>query len=391
MLTFSLASYLFSGSVCLTVGIMLLSVGKDMTANDRKFRIVKNLLAYSAFLDVIVDAVVIYFQVNGLNWFLLDYFFIPSIYYIQLILISFSLLQFVHSALFSFRRMLLTMLPAVLLLAAELTAYFSGSGWILSQDAFIEYSLTNTGIALRTVLYCIIFVLLAGSIIVLLRETVKYRRTLSEFFSDADRIRTGRQLSYMVFAFIIYFILACTDFFFSNPAADPVYMIFNTVIFIIYSIVIMNLKDVYSSVEPASTLMQDRPSASYEAMGPLSTIAYNKAQVEMKTLIEKWMTSSDHPFTKDSITINDVSEAIGVRPRLLSEYINRIYNTNFSSWINNMRIEYAQELLQKASSNPDSQMNISQIAYESGFSSPVTFSRVFKKITGKTPTEARNI
>lgn len=53
-------------------------------------------------------------------------------------------------------------------------------------------------------------------------------------------------------------------------------------------------------------------------------------------------------------------------------------------YILNFRINHAMRLLQQADD-----LNISQVAYSCGFSDPKYFSRCFKKLTGRTPTEVR--
>lgn len=89
-----------------------------------------------------------------------------------------------------------------------------------------------------------------------------------------------------------------------------------------------------------------------------------------------------HSNYQDSdLTLTKVSIESGVQERIISKYIADTYNCNFKSYINQIRIEEAQRLL------VNSNLNISEIAYTVGFNSPSSFNKVFKKITGKSPSD----
>ncbi|WP_350284393.1 helix-turn-helix transcriptional regulator [uncultured Croceitalea sp.] len=92
------------------------------------------------------------------------------------------------------------------------------------------------------------------------------------------------------------------------------------------------------------------------------------------------------PYLNPELTLSDVSQAIDVTNRELSEFINGHLGTNFISYVNSYRIKMAKQLL----SNPDeTELNISEIMYEVGFSSRSSFNTLFKKETGMTPSEYR--
>ena len=58
-------------------------------------------------------------------------------------------------------------------------------------------------------------------------------------------------------------------------------------------------------------------------------------------------------------------------------------NVKFKEYLNSLRINRALELI----GDPD--LSVSEISEKCGFSDPYYFSKVFKKITGLTPTEYR--
>lgn len=89
-----------------------------------------------------------------------------------------------------------------------------------------------------------------------------------------------------------------------------------------------------------------------------------------------------HFFEK--ITLNDVADRFGKHPSYISNKINMETGLSFSNNLNEIRIAESKRLL------TDSQKSINEIAIAVGFDYQNHFSKVFKKITGVTPSEYRN-
>jgi AraC-like DNA-binding protein len=92
-------------------------------------------------------------------------------------------------------------------------------------------------------------------------------------------------------------------------------------------------------------------------------------------------------YLNPDLRLSDLADALGVRPYRVSEILNRGLETSFYDLINRYRIAKAQGLL---SSPASAHLNLLGIAMESGFRSKSVFNEVFKKATGKTPSEYRN-
>jgi AraC-like DNA-binding protein len=91
-------------------------------------------------------------------------------------------------------------------------------------------------------------------------------------------------------------------------------------------------------------------------------------------------------YLNPELRLSDLGEALGIRPYRVSEILNRGLQTSFYDLINTYRVIKARELLV----SPDSaHLNLLGIAMESGFRSKSVFNEVFKKMTGKTPSEYR--
>lgn len=92
-------------------------------------------------------------------------------------------------------------------------------------------------------------------------------------------------------------------------------------------------------------------------------------------------------FIKKDFNLNTLVNELGVNRSYISQVLSEDMNTNFSELTNQYRIEYAKELL---TDDKYSNYTIFAIAEMAGFSYP-SFNRVFKKITGVTPSFFKKI
>jgi AraC-like DNA-binding protein len=92
-------------------------------------------------------------------------------------------------------------------------------------------------------------------------------------------------------------------------------------------------------------------------------------------------------YLNPELRLSDLAEALDIRPYRVSEILNRGLQTTFYDLVNGYRISKARELLLAPES---AQFNLLGIAMESGFKSKSVFNEVFKKSTGKTPSQFRS-
>ncbi|RCX16033.1 AraC-like DNA-binding protein [Anaerobacterium chartisolvens] len=99
-------------------------------------------------------------------------------------------------------------------------------------------------------------------------------------------------------------------------------------------------------------------------------------------LIQKAIKFIEHNYLY-SISLQDVSNHLGISPAYFSKIFNKITGQNFKAYLNTIRIEKVNNLLK---SSPDP---IIDIAYGCGFNSIRTFNRVYKSIKGYSPSDIR--
>jgi len=104
--------------------------------------------------------------------------------------------------------------------------------------------------------------------------------------------------------------------------------------------------------------------------------------IEIKDKIEKVKRFTEKNIGK-SVRLKDAAAVICLSPKYLSRVFRQNTGMGFSKFRLGLTIEKAKELLQTTS------FNINQIAYNLGYQNAESLIRVFKNMTGRTPTEYR--
>jgi two-component system response regulator YesN len=86
----------------------------------------------------------------------------------------------------------------------------------------------------------------------------------------------------------------------------------------------------------------------------------------------------------EDLSLRNVAKAVNISPNHLSEKFKQITGINFVEYIARVRFENACRLLH------DGDLRISEIAFAVGFQSLSQFNRVFKKLSGKSPSAYRS-
>jgi len=110
----------------------------------------------------------------------------------------------------------------------------------------------------------------------------------------------------------------------------------------------------------------------------------NKLSTKTDAYYQNLMTlmEDEKLYTDVELTLQNLSERLGISPGYLSRIINEKEHKNFFEFVNAYRI---QEVKEKLVDEEYGHYSILGIALESGFKSKSTFNTVFKKLTGQTP------
>ena len=135
---------------------------------------------------------------------------------------------------------------------------------------------------------------------------------------------------------------------------------------------IFSSEDVMVTREDAKTLTKYAGSRLTEA----------EAQQYAKKLTE-YMNSSK-PYLNPDLSLSQLAEEIGITSHYLSQVINEKFKLNFFDFVNGYRVEAFKENIKEPRYSNYSFLGI---AFECGFNSKSAFNRIFKQVTGLTPSQ----
>lgn len=116
--------------------------------------------------------------------------------------------------------------------------------------------------------------------------------------------------------------------------------------------------------------------------GAIARVGLTDAKNTQPTIIGRAMESIAEAY-RQPITLQWLSQKLGVSKCYLSRELNAFLKMGFREYVNCLRTDYAKNLLKRTN------LSITEIALESGFDNPRTFNRAFHSVTGMTPREYR--
>lgn len=88
-------------------------------------------------------------------------------------------------------------------------------------------------------------------------------------------------------------------------------------------------------------------------------------------------------YLEPRLSIRDVARRLGTNESYISRALNSDIGQSFNAYVNSLRVEHAKNRMR------DSRDPLLQIAMDSGFNSKATFNRVFRELSGQTPSQFR--
>lgn len=96
--------------------------------------------------------------------------------------------------------------------------------------------------------------------------------------------------------------------------------------------------------------------------------------------------ASERLYRNPELNLDLLAKRLNMGKHHVSQVINEHWGASFFEYINQLRIEEAQQML---ADTPRSALHVIEVAYAVGFNNKVSFNNAFKKATGMTPTEYR--
>ncbi|MFY0654571.1 MAG: AraC family transcriptional regulator [Cyclobacteriaceae bacterium] len=230
----------------------------------------------------------------------------------------------------------------------------------------------NANIELKDIsLIVVIITSLAGYWIVTLFLLAKHRKNLKNHFSHESQKLV---LNWIWLIMLIYIVNQLLGFlaplfkdFFGNPS-DIVFWFFQ------FNLAIFTyLLTIFGIQQP---IIFETDNNKYDRSG------LRKEQLqELSKQIGSYL-EEKKPFLNPEYNLQQMSQDLDIPRQYLSQTINEIFSKNFYQLINTYRVEQVKQLLQSPASQ---RLTLEGLAYEAGFNSKASFYRIFKEITGQTP------
>ena len=408
--------YLCSGMICFVLGVVLIGVRTSENNGTHNFRFVLRSIAFSAFLDVLFDAVVIWLQWVKVDYAVTNHFFAPLIMYVQIFLGVGAVLKLFRSEKVNLRNMLLLVSPVFVLTVLYILAFIRETDSI-TLASYVEFiKLGSANFLSGTLLVCLLIELMVVGFW-LYREMSRYNRLLGDYYTD-NHIEDRHKVYSIMLAFTIYIVTTFFFFFSENAVHRLVTMSLNTCLFVLFTVVLINLQHIFNLVSPAFTYnesphknkdtftvagdvndnedfmdsdMIPEPSPIEETASDVQEPAETASDTEIPDrrrideIVKQWSESPDKLYLTEGITLSSVADSMEVSPRLLSDFLNNIYEMNFNTWIKSFRVEEVKRLLRQT----EPKMTLLDIAALTGFPDASSMSKAFKLFTGMTPSAYR--
>jgi len=92
-------------------------------------------------------------------------------------------------------------------------------------------------------------------------------------------------------------------------------------------------------------------------------------------------------YKNPDLTLNLLSQKLGIKPYLLTKSLNSIIQKKFTDYINELRIKEVKRLLNDPK---NANYTLLGLAYDAGFNSKASFNRAVKKLTGNSPSNLKS-
>lgn len=378
-------TYLGSGVLCLVTGALLVFVDNGNSEQSKGYMKVKAFVALAAFLDAILSFIFLYFLSKDYSYLCINTFLAPLVFYFQVFMATSSLLMLFRSPYMSKHLMYIFIWPVVVLTLSHGVGYLVEFGFVFDIPSYISYVNTTYSMVVSMLMYMVILVVIACLAVILLRAVKQYNKTLENYYAEYPEL-SGRRLDSVVMAFFLYGILSMINLLsFSRPVVVGS-VIVASVLFVVFAVALVNLQRLFSLVSPAFAYerMADRK-PSEEPAETMPEPSESSVTMSIDDAVYNWTSRQDKPYLKRGITVASVSEEMKISPRVLSDYLNNVYEVNFNTWINTLRLEQAAEMMLE---NP--KLPFKDLYAEVGFSDLAAFAKAFKKCYGVAPGQFRS-
>lgn len=237
----------------------------------------------------------------------------------------------------------------------EFVSYFSLSEFIDSAHR------TNLQFSSRLYIFLLLFVNIIYMVCLITQTYKKYRHVINELNINTYDNHEKRMSSYLVFWGIGIIILFIGQF--SNS------LLFHIALESFFLILIIGTFAGHMKFRQAII--------KYDILDKKSKFK------KLEQNIEAWLAQEPYPLLKSNITMDDIAKDLNIQREDFSHFLAEELDISFSGWLAEKRIARCEQLLL----NTD--MTLSELAYECGYADLPTMSKAFKRKYGFPPSKLR--
>lgn len=412
--TTTLIAYVVNCSVCFTIGLIFLLTPAQKTSEGKieSFSMARMCLAGSSLLEGILSFFTIFRILNGYDYLPLNYFTNPLFLFFGICFDLTACIYLLHGKRLSVRTIIAFIMPVICIWLTHILVYIPLHGLTLSPGVYNAFLETPPAIFTCYMLYITLVIEGLGILWFVSKQITVFRQHIDNYYIGENKSRS-RWLIAVGLSIILYYVVCIIDIALSNRMLDNIFMWIRSFVVLLNSIAFIMCRTVYWDIKPAFADMEVdhgyifEPSTKPRPANPspnnpnvsvstdLTDIANRKlpesqqqeqegTESTIDRIVTEWTGRPDKPYLKESITIMQVADQMGLSTRLLSNYINNVKGRNFNAWINFLKVEETKRVLLEDCSRP-----LGEIAYEMGFSDSASLSKIFKSIEGIPPSVYR--
>lgn len=402
---YSLIAYVFNCAVCATIGILFLltPLRKDKEGKIDSYSKTRLCLAASAFIEGLTSLLYTVRIVNDVPYLPLNQFTSPLFLYFAICIDMTAIIYLMHGKQPQLRTSILFVTPVLLVWLIHILLFIPDYGLTFSAKAYNEFLTTKPAIYTCYALYTVFVVEFAYILKSVGNQIIRFRQHIDNYCSGKSRSQSHWLIA-VVISIVLYYIIGIIDLCASNPMLDSYVLWVLSLIVIANSMAFIMFRNIYWKIQLAFAENDNTPTtaattdnatdadkaqhSSDESKQKRKTDAMTQRATfdsnSIDDIVNEWIRRDDKPYLKESITITQVAEQMGLNTRLLSNYINYVKGRNFNSWINYLKVQETKVVLLA-----DRTLPLSDIAYRMGFADLASMSRIFKQIEGMPPSVYR--
>ncbi len=332
-------SYIIVTTTCFALSsVLYLTKGiKTPLSNNKSYIKGKNLIATSLLLEGFVHLLMFITIVLGYDYQNMYEFVIPTIFFVQVIVIYAGLQTFLYSKVnVSYRLGVYMSVPIVVIALIHYAIFFIPSLHALvdsdnltaSYDAYLECA---TSRVLDALLTAYVVVITSIGVYFLVVSKVRFLSHIRHYH-DGEICSKCTWIHILVWSLIVFYILCCVTILVTTPEFNVTSLWIQFVLSIIITTSTLNIQEIYLHLGKAF--------GNADTNGETQqTEAADNGDDPISVIIDRWVNRGDRPYLAEGLTVNKLAEQMCLNKRLLSQYLNNVLNQNFNTWLNELKVK----------------------------------------------------